>query len=209
MNKILIFGHKNPDTDTVCAAITLSNLKNELGYKTEPRVLGAINEETAYVLKRFGIKTPRYLNDVKLQIKDVNYRKKYYVNNKKSILDAFNFMSKNDISNIPVVYDKNKLYKSLAMKDIARNQISSDSKKIKASYENILKSINGTEILKFDDEIKGNLITATFNTKDLTSEDILIVESNYQALENALKSKVKLIIIAENSETKNKYLKIA
>lgn len=209
MNKVLIFGHKNPDTDTVCAAITLSNLKNELGYKTEPRILGAINEETAYVLKKFEVKTPRYLNDVKLQIKDVNYRKKYYVNNKKSILDAFNFMSKNDISTIPVVDDKKKFSKSLAMKDIARNQISNDSKKISASYENILKSINGTKILKFDDELKGNIVTATFNNKNLTNEDILIVENNYQAIESALKSKVKLIIITENQEIKSKYLKLA
>ena len=48
MNEMLtyIFGHKNPDTDSVCAAIALSHLKNQLGMNTTPAVLGSINNET-------------------------------------------------------------------------------------------------------------------------------------------------------------------
>ena len=50
MEKVYIFGHHNPDTDTVCGAISLSYLKNKLGMNTEPRVLDEINKETEYVL---------------------------------------------------------------------------------------------------------------------------------------------------------------
>ena len=60
-----VFGHKNPDTDSVCAAIALSYLKNQLGFNTEPRILGDINNETKYVLKHFKVSLPKYLNDVK------------------------------------------------------------------------------------------------------------------------------------------------
>ena len=69
MKKTYVFGHKRPDTDAVMSAIGISYLKNQLGDNTEPRILGSINKETAYALKYFGLKEPRYLNDVKLKLK--------------------------------------------------------------------------------------------------------------------------------------------
>ena len=67
-NKIYIFGHRNPDTDSVTSAIALSYLKNQLGYNTEPAVLSSINQESKFVLNYFNVKTPIFLNDVKLKI---------------------------------------------------------------------------------------------------------------------------------------------
>ena len=75
MKEVYIFGHKKPDTDTVTSAISLSYLKNKLGLHTKPMVLGNINSETEFVLNYFGIKVPEYLDDVKLQIKDLNQKK--------------------------------------------------------------------------------------------------------------------------------------
>ena len=70
MKKINIFGHKNPDTDSVCAAISLSYLKNKLGYNTVPRVLGEINEETKFALDYFNINNylPFFAKSYKLSI---------------------------------------------------------------------------------------------------------------------------------------------
>ena len=79
MDKIYIFGHKKPDTDSITASIALSYLKNQLGINTEARTLGDVNNETKFVLNYFNIKEPKYLNDVKLQIKDTNYLKEYYI----------------------------------------------------------------------------------------------------------------------------------
>ena len=70
-----IFGHKSPDTDTVCSSIALSYLKNELGDKTVPKVLGNINNETRFVLNYFNVPVPSYLNDVRVRIKNVKYDK--------------------------------------------------------------------------------------------------------------------------------------
>ena len=70
MKKISIFGHKKPDTDSVTSAIALSYLKNKLGFNTEARILGHPNNETKFVLNYFKTDEPKYLNDVKLQIKD-------------------------------------------------------------------------------------------------------------------------------------------
>jgi inorganic pyrophosphatase/exopolyphosphatase len=74
--KTFIFGHKKPDTDSITASISLSYLKNQLGDNTEPRALGSLNKETKYALKYFGVKEPQYLNDVKIQIKDVFSKEK-------------------------------------------------------------------------------------------------------------------------------------
>ena len=99
MNKILIFGHKKPDTDSVCSAISLSYLKNKLGHNTVPMVLGEINNETKFVLNYFNVDTPNYLNDVKLQIKDLDYLKGVFVERHTSIFSTYNYMNNQKISN--------------------------------------------------------------------------------------------------------------
>ena len=86
MSEIHIFGHKKPDTDAVTSAIALAYLKNQQGIKAKPYILDAPNTETEFVLKYFGIKTPKILNDVKLTIDDIEYYKDYYVDSKTSIL---------------------------------------------------------------------------------------------------------------------------
>ena len=107
MEKVYIFGHRNPDTDSVTSAIALSYLKNQLGYNTEPAVLSSINQESKFVLKYFNVKRPIFLNDVKLKIKDCFYYKDYTINETESIFTAYNKMENKWISKIPVI-DKNK-----------------------------------------------------------------------------------------------------
>lgn len=75
MEKIYVFGHRNPDTDSVCSAISLSYLKNKLGLNTVPVILSDINNETKFALEYFNVNKPMFLNDVKLKIKDLEYRK--------------------------------------------------------------------------------------------------------------------------------------
>ncbi|WP_068778411.1 manganese-dependent inorganic pyrophosphatase [Paenibacillus sp. GM2] len=71
MEKVLIFGHKNPDTDTICSAIAYADLKSKLGWNVEAVALGAPNGETQYALDRFGFKAPRVVETVASEVKDV------------------------------------------------------------------------------------------------------------------------------------------
>ena len=103
MKKTFVFGHKKPDSDSVMSAIGLSYLKNQLGYNTEARVLGNINKESMYALKYFNIKPPKYLNDVKLQLKDVDYHKGFYVKDTESIYDGYQAMLKEELTGLPVI----------------------------------------------------------------------------------------------------------
>lgn len=71
MEKVFIFGHKNPDTDTICSAITYADLKNKLGFNAEPVRLGTVSEETQFALDQFGMTAPRLVEKVAVEVKEV------------------------------------------------------------------------------------------------------------------------------------------
>ncbi|WP_127592361.1 manganese-dependent inorganic pyrophosphatase [Paenibacillus lautus] len=71
MAKTLIFGHKNPDTDTICSAIAYADLKNQLGLSAEPVRLGDVNGETQYALDYFKVEAPRFVETVANEAQDV------------------------------------------------------------------------------------------------------------------------------------------
>ncbi|MBQ7105710.1 MAG: putative manganese-dependent inorganic diphosphatase [Bacilli bacterium] len=219
MEKVYVFGHKKPDTDSVCAAIAMAYLMNQTNKKYEiiPRILGSINNETKFVLDSFGVKCPKYLNDVKVQIRDVNYRRGLFVDKFDTIQDAYNKMSESTSSGIPLVDSKNnnKLVGLITLKEIAKELIDGDRRRIYTSYDNILKVLDGKEILRFDDEIEGNILTATFRSTTfiqdvkLDNNTVLVIGDRHSVLEYAVESGVKLIILVGNSEIKDKHLEIA
>lgn len=214
MSKIFVFGHKKPDTDSVTAAISLSYLKQVQGVNAVPKVLGRLNNETKFVLKKFNMKPPEYLNDVKMQIKDVNYNKSI-INKNTSIKDCYDFLKNNKLNGIPVVGNEKELIGILTQNDISSHLIDGDYTKLITSYENIIKILNGEEILKYDDEIKGNILVASYKSTtfldniELDKDTILIVGDRHSILEYAVLSSVKIIIIIGNGEIKEEHLEIA
>ena len=215
MEKIYIFGHQKPDTDAVTSAITLSYLKNKLGFNTEPRILGEINDETKYVLNYFHVKTPKILDDVKLQIKDLNYHKNFFINQKSSIKDAYEYMTDKGITGTPIVDDNQKFVGLITVKNIVKHLISDNYSFLETSYDNIINTLDGEELLRFDDEIVGELLVAAYrsttilNNIELNRNNILIVGDRHSVIEYAVESGVKLIIIAGNGELKPEHLEIA
>ena len=61
-DKIYVFGHKNPDTDSICSSVVMANLRSKLGENVEAVRLGELNKETAYAFKHFNIEPPRLLD---------------------------------------------------------------------------------------------------------------------------------------------------
>ena len=199
-----IFGHRNPDTDTVCSSIALSYLLNETGKNTVPKVLGHLNNETKCVMDYFKVKEPDYLNDTKVRIKDIKYNKKAIVHEDSSIYDTFYHMQKEGVTAVPLVDDAKKLAGFVTLKEIAKFLVSGDKEKVDTSYENILHSVEGEALLRFDEHIKGNAMVASFQSKTfheeivLSNKDILIVGDRYKVLDYAIEAKVKLIVLTGN-----------
>ncbi len=210
-----IFGHKNPDTDTVCSSIALSYLKNELGGKTMPKVLGNINNETKFVLDHFKVPVPSYLNDVRVRIKNIKYDKKAYINEYSSIDAAFKLMQKQNITAIPLVDEKRKLTGYVTLKEIARYLINGNKEIVNTTLDNIIDTLNAKVITKFDDLISGDILIAGLEDRtlkksiELSSKDILIVGDRSKVLEYAIESKVKLIILPLNINIDKKIIKKA
>ena len=137
-----IFGHKSPDTDTVCSSIALSYLKNELGDKTVPKVLGNINNETKFVLDYFKVAVPSYLNDVRVRIKNVKYDKKAYINENESIDAAFKLMQKRNITAVPLIDDNKKLTGYVTLKELAKYLINGNREYVDTTLDNIIDTID-------------------------------------------------------------------
>ena len=201
METTYIFGHKVPDTDTVCASISLAYLNNSLGKKCEPRVLGDINRETKFVLDYFGFPEPRFLNDVKVQVRNMHYTKNVMIEEHASIYKAYRTLMNLEVTGLPLVDKDKKLTGYMNVKEISKYLIDGDVTDFESSYDNILETLDGVEVLRFDEEIKGTILAAAYKSAtfldrvQLKENNILIVGDRYKIQEYAVNSKIKLIIL--------------
>lgn len=215
MEKIFVFGHKNPDTDSVCASICLSYLKNKLGENTEPRVLGNLNKESKFVLDYFKIKEPKFLNDVKVQIQNMHYEKDAMIEEHQSIYKTYRNLMEHGYTGLPLVNYKNKLTGYVNVKEISKYLIDGDLTYLNTSYENILETLHAKSILQFDDKIEGRILAATYKSETLINDitlnkkDILIVGNRYKIMEYAVKSGIHLLILVNNIELPQDLINIA
>ena len=110
-NKIWILGHKNPDTDSICAAIAYADLKNKTGDGIyESKRAGELNEETKYVLDLFQVAPPGYVSDVGAQVKDIEIRKTVGVDSHISMKKAWELMKTERVVTLPVTTPCSQFY---------------------------------------------------------------------------------------------------
>lgn len=215
MTKTYIIGHKKPDTDSVMSAISLSYLKNQLGENTEPRILGTVNKETQFALNYFNLKTPQYLNDVKLQLKDVNYHKGFLIKETDSIYNGYQAMLREGLTGLPVVKENGEFRGLITIKDLSHSIINENMDDLYTSYDNILEVLKAKPILKYNEEIVGKLLIASYRSTTfmenikLDKNMILIVGDRHSIIEYAVESGIKLLIISNNAEIKDKHIEIA
>ena len=215
MKKTMIFGHKKPDTDSVMSAIGLSYLKNALGENTAARVIGDLNKETRYALTAFGLKEPRYLNDVKLQLKDVHYHKGFLIHEEDSIYDGYQAMLREELTGIPVVTKEGIFCGLVTLKNLSHMLINENIEDLYTSYDNLLRVLKGEEIVRAQEEIVGKILVAAYRSTtflsnvELTPNDILIVGDRHSVIEYAVESSVKMIILSGDSYIKEEHIQIA
>ena len=214
--KVYVFGHQKPDTDSVAASISAAYLMNQKykEYEFVPRILGKISKETSFILNRFNIDTPEFLNDVKLKVKNIGYRKDFYIHEDNSIKDAYDFITEHSTSGVPVVDYELKVKSVITLKDIAKLLVNL-STSLDTTMENILKAINGKIVNKVDDLIVGNIFltsyrSTTFKEKEvLTQDDIVVTGDRHSIIEQAVNSKVKMIILTNGNYMKEEHLNLA
>lgn len=211
----MIFGHRIPDTDSVCSAIALSALKNKLGDNSKPFILGNINRETEFVLNRFGIDIPEFLPNVKLQVKDLNFENIVPFRQTQSVHYAYNYMNEYILRSLPIVDDNNKLIGIVTMKDIAMSMINIEENSLSTSFNNIVETLHARVVTQFDDIIEGTIIVAAFYeetlkcTDNINASSIVIVGDRYDVIEYAIEKRARLIIVTGDLNIPEKTVKLA
>lgn len=205
MEKVYIFGHKKPDTDSVAGSISFAYLKRKLGINAEARILSEVNKETIYALNRFGFEVPKYLNDVKVELKDIKYNKNYYANQNDSIFNVYNTFNEHGITGIPLVDDHKKFVGYVSLKELANELIKGDTNEINAKFMDIVDVLNASSYYKFDDFISGNVLAvalpfAQFSDFINIYEDTILICGRDSIIEDAVKHKARLIIVVANKE---------
>ena len=153
---IYVIGHRNPDTDSICAALAYARLKQLTG---NTNVLaaraGEINLQTEFVLNTFGIDLPLYLPDVKIRVKDVMTSESLSVHMEMSVGDVLDFMNSYDLLMVPVT-DRDGHYRgAITLQDLARfyarHADAATSNRLVASLTGIAKAIQGNSLFLFDE----------------------------------------------------------
>ncbi|MCT4598459.1 MAG: putative manganese-dependent inorganic diphosphatase [Vallitalea sp.] len=192
MNNIYIFGHQNPDTDSICSALAYENLKKQLGYDNYVAArLGNVNKETMYALDYFGIKPPKLLKNLKPQVNDLNLSKTVVAYETDTVKKALEKIISKIGRSIPVVDSNKRLIGIVSISDIVPTYLGMTKKSVlkdsNTPFINVINELKA-EILTGEychDTIKGDIYLSSDLTEDikLKREDIIIADNNEKILE--------------------------
>ena len=123
MDPVYVFGHKNPDTDSIVAAIAYASLRNALGDRQYVACrLGVLSDETSRILQRFGFESPMRLHDVRTQVKDLAFDRPPILSDAVTVHRAWELMSDSELpsASLPIANEAGKLFGMLTSGDIAQ-----------------------------------------------------------------------------------------
>ncbi|MFV0465132.1 MAG: putative manganese-dependent inorganic diphosphatase [Lachnospiraceae bacterium] len=206
VKKVWVLGHKNPDTDSICAAISYARLKNALnGVLHVAKRVGKINEETKYVLNYFGVQQPDLVTDVGAQVKDINYRKTAPVNRQISLKRAWELMRTKNVVTLPVTNHNQRVIGVIVTSDVATSYMDVyDIRTLaiaKTPYKNIVETLDGTMLTGNEHAffMKGKVVVATNNTtyfeEYLEDDDLVISGDRVDAQNSAIMANASCLIV--------------
>ena len=219
--KIFVIGHKNPDTDSICSAIAYCDIKNRTTQDSKhiAKRAGQINEETEYVLNRFGVQPPGYLSNIGTQVKDMDIRLSPEANKSMSLKNAWDLMQENSIVSLPIREKDGTLEGLITIGDIAKTYMdTTDSyllSRARTQYQRIAETIGG-KVVEGNGHgyfIQGKIMVATANPdkmKEYVEENDMIIMGNREEDHlQAIEQNVSCIIVGLGIEVTEKVLKLA
>ncbi len=221
VQKVVVIGHTNPDTDSICAAIAYAELKNRTSdLVCEPRRAGKLNAETGYVLQRFGVPVPRMCTDVNPKVRNVDYRRIDGISRDTSMRAAWEIMRDQQIDTLAVVDDARELEGLITVKGIAMaNMDVFDNRvlaKSRTTYRNILSTLNGTMLVGSEDGVcdeRARVIIGAASPEllenTIQSGDIVILSNRYESQLCAIEMEASLIIVCQGAKVGKTIVKLA
>lgn len=218
--KVFVVGHKNPDTDSVCSAICYAQLKSALNKDVDYIAIraGHMNEETQYVLERFGVQAPIYVKDVRTQVRDIEIRETEGVSRSLSLKKAWNLMKDNNVVTLPIT-EENKLIGLISISDIATSYMDVYDSKILATantkYKNIVETLDAEMIIGDEEAFfdKGKVLIAAANPdlmeNYIEEHDLVILGNRYESQLCAIEMNADCLIVCEGASVSRTIQKMA
>ena len=215
MDPIYVFGHRNPDTDSVVAAMSYAALRNALGDQEYVAArLGHLNDETAFLLEKFGFKPPMLLQTVRTQVRDLDYDRPPLLGAAVPVSHAWEILRENEsLSAIPVTDEGGHLYGMITAGSIAESDMDSvqHPQVTDVPIFNLLSALEGRVINDAEDvfdQISGEVIialpTAGNVLKGMKPGSIVICGQQPDVVEQALQLHASCIILCQ-SDLAEKY----
>ena len=206
IRKINVFGHLNPDTDSICAAIAYAYLKNQ-AEGTDiyvPRRAGTLNRETAFVLQHFGFEEPQLITSVNPQIKDTEIQVMEGIDADTSLFAAWKLMQATKFDTLCVTDGDDELQGLIAVKDIAAANMDVFDAGVIADagtpLANVVTTLSGELVLgNLEDRItKGNVVVGTSPEmmEDVLEEgDIVLATNRYETQQFAVEGGASCLVV--------------
>ena len=205
MNEIYVTGHRNPDTDSIAAAMSYAALRNALGDRRYiPVHLGHISDETERMLRHFGLSEPESIRTVRTQVRDLDFDTPPCLSSSVTMDRAWHVMHEQRISAVPVVNDDGSLYGMLSAGDIATFSMETlvDTRVEDLPVFNLVSVLEGrivNECSGIPTSISGNVVVAmpqaSENLRFTGSNNVVLVASQPDMIQRALDQKVSCLII--------------
>lgn len=216
---VYVIGHKNPDTDSICSAISYAALKNKInngGYKAKRA--GHVSPETQFVLDHFKVEAPEYLSDVKLRVRDIEIRTYEGVESHLSIKRAWEMMGELNIVTVPIVHNKH-LKGLITLGDITKAYMNVfDNEMIghaNTPYKNIVETLDGDMVVgEIEETINSGKVLIAAANPDLMENyieqgDIVILGNRYESQLCAIEMNAQCIIVCEGALVSKTIIKLA
>lgn len=210
IDDVIVIGHKSPDTDSICSALAYANLKNKInggGYKAMRA--GDVNKETEYVLNRFNVEAPEYIEDVRTRVCDIELKEVGGVSGEISIKEAYLKMKKEEAVTLAVTNNDGYIEGIISIGDIASSDMdvydNTIVSKANTSFKNIVDTLDGKVVAG---DVSGNFSSGKIfigaNTPDMMEEylsegDLVILGNRFESQYFAIEKGVRCIVLGSNS----------
>lgn len=218
MPPIYIFGHKNPDTDSVCSAIAYARLKNQEQAVHIPARLGELNQETAFVLRHFDVPSPLFLEDIYTRVQDVMTADPITAPDSSTILEAGELMHDHGIRTMPIVDRAGRAVGLVTEAALARNYLREMQvqglRQTPTSLDKIAQTLDG-RLLVGDPavEVRGNVLIGAMSPDAMKGYirpgDLVAVGNRENAQEAALHSQIAALIVTGDFQPSPNILNLA
>ena len=219
--KVYVVGHKNPDTDSICSAIAYANLKKQIAgdkYRFVPMRAGMLNEETQYVLDRFGVDAPKLLGNVHLRVQDVDVNRMKGISSNMSIKEAWALMKERNVYTVAVTREE-KLEGVISTQNIAMSYMDVYDNEILAKartqYQNIVDVLNG-EVVTGNPHayfIKGKVAVAASSPDMMETyiekDDLVILGNRYESQLCAIELDASCLVVCQGAQVSKTIQKLA